>query len=273
MPNDDAEQMREGVKHKLYSDYILGGKLFLAPIGKNPQKIVDLGTGFGFWPLDVAEKFPSARIIGTDLSPVQPQWTPPNVEFRVEDLDDELRPWTKIYRDADLIHLRFLLMTVRRPRSILRRCLENLKPGGWVEVHEIIPVAFSDDGTAGDGHPVHALYRLIEGPFSTLYGWKFGIAADLGDMLRELGFVNVTVRHNAIPIGRWHHESRMREMGIFAQSILSDWVITMLTRHETLGLDADEAQDLGQRIIDAFDNTRIHAQHNWVDVWAQKPTP
>ena len=52
MPNDDAEQLREGVKHRLYSDYILDGKLFIAPVGESPQKIIDLGTGFGLWALD-----------------------------------------------------------------------------------------------------------------------------------------------------------------------------------------------------------------------------
>lgn len=40
------------MKHKLYLDYILDGKLFLAPIGDHPQKIVDLGTGVGFWASD-----------------------------------------------------------------------------------------------------------------------------------------------------------------------------------------------------------------------------
>lgn len=52
MPNDEAEQMREGIKHKLYTDYILDGKQFLAPVPDNPQKIVDLGTGAGYWALD-----------------------------------------------------------------------------------------------------------------------------------------------------------------------------------------------------------------------------
>lgn len=90
-------------------------------------------------------------------------------------------------------------------------------------------------------------------------------------MLRELGFVNVTLRHNAIPIGRWHHEPRMREMGMFTQSLLSDWTATMLTRHETLGLDSEEAYKLGQCILDAFNDPQTHAQHDWIDVWAQKP--
>ncbi|KJZ77971.1 hypothetical protein HIM_02608 [Hirsutella minnesotensis 3608] len=272
MPNDDAEQLREGIKHKLYQDYILNGRLFLAPIGGNPQKIVDLGTGFGFWAVDVAERFPSARTIGTDLSAVQPRWTPPNAEFRVEDLDDESRPWTTIYRDADLIHLRFLLPVVHGPRRILERCLENLKPGGWIELHDIVPATFSEDGSMRPEHPLQTLYRLIEGPFSKIYGWNFQVAPLVSDMLRELGFVNITVKHNAIPIGRWHHQPRMREMGMFTQSLLSDWAVTMLTRHETLGLDFDGAQRLGQSILEAFNDPRIHALHDWLDIWAQKPS-
>ncbi|KND87901.1 hypothetical protein TOPH_07464 [Tolypocladium ophioglossoides CBS 100239] len=257
----------------MYLDYILDGQLFLAPVGENPQKIVDLGTGFGFWALDVADQFPSARIIGTDLSPIQPRWTPPNVEFRVEDLDDEFRPWTSIYADADLMHLRFLLPTVRRPRQILQRCLENLKPGGWIEIHDLVPKIFSDDGTAGDDHPIHTLYQQIDGPFSSLYGWNIHFPANLASTLREMGFVNVSAKHNAIPIGRWHREARLREMGVFAQSLLSDWLVTMLIRHETLGLNAEEAHKLGQDILDAFNNPQIHAQHDWLDIWAQKPLP
>lgn len=52
LPNDDTEQLREGLKHKLYMDYIFEGKICSAPIGDHPQKIVDLGTGFGFWASD-----------------------------------------------------------------------------------------------------------------------------------------------------------------------------------------------------------------------------
>lgn len=54
VPNDDPEQIREAIKHKLYIDYLLDGKLFLAPVGDYPQKIVDLGTGVGFWAQDGA---------------------------------------------------------------------------------------------------------------------------------------------------------------------------------------------------------------------------
>lgn len=72
----------------------------------------------------VAERYPSARIIGSDISPIQPSWSPPNIDFRVEDLEDQSRPWTSIYKDADLIHSRAFLPTVRHPDSIIERAFE-----------------------------------------------------------------------------------------------------------------------------------------------------
>lgn len=52
-------------------------KLYGAPIDK-PQRILDVGTGTGIWAIDMADSFPSAEVIGTDLSPIQPRWIPPN---------------------------------------------------------------------------------------------------------------------------------------------------------------------------------------------------
>ncbi|KAM5360238.1 hypothetical protein ACJZ2D_013895 [Fusarium nematophilum] len=271
LPNDDAEQVREGLKHKLYLDYLLDGKLFLAPIGDHPQKIVDLGTGVGILSIPVAENFPSARVIGTDLSPIQPHWTPPNVEFRVEDLEDENRPWTRIYADADLIHIRALLQTLRRPRQLLERAFECLKPGGWIEIHEVLPHVFSTDETVDDGHPMNKFYRLIEGSFTNTYGWNLRFPYHIFTTLREIGFANVQQRHSHTPIGRWHHEAKMREMGIFTQNITEDWIVSLLSRTEVMGLSEAEAEELGQSVFDAFNNPRIHAQYDWIDCWAQKP--
>lgn len=50
---------------------LINGELHLCPL-KSPQHILDLGTGTGIWAIEIADKFPSASVIGTDLSPVQP---------------------------------------------------------------------------------------------------------------------------------------------------------------------------------------------------------
>ena len=44
----------------------------------------------GRWPIEVADTYRNARVIGIDLSPIQPTRVPRNCEFRVADLREEL---------------------------------------------------------------------------------------------------------------------------------------------------------------------------------------
>lgn len=46
------------------------GGLHKAPITENPHNILDVGTGTGIWAVDIAEKFPSAEVVGVDLRSV-----------------------------------------------------------------------------------------------------------------------------------------------------------------------------------------------------------
>ncbi len=48
IPNDDEELNREDMKHAMLME-LCDGQLFYAPIGKNPHKILDVGTGTGEW--------------------------------------------------------------------------------------------------------------------------------------------------------------------------------------------------------------------------------
>jgi ubiquinone/menaquinone biosynthesis C-methylase UbiE len=74
------------MQHKMWS-ITLDEKLHLAPIGPNPQNVLDIGTGTGIWAIEFGsylsahiqqilscqgECYPSARVIGTDLSLIQP---------------------------------------------------------------------------------------------------------------------------------------------------------------------------------------------------------
>lgn len=135
----------------------------------------------------------------------------------------------------------------------------------------MIPFVVSDDGTVGDDHPMNILYSLVSGPFTEVFGWNLHIPKQIPEILKQEGFINVQERHTMVPIGRWHSDAKQREMGLFAQSICEDWVVTLLTRHETLKLSQEEANDLGQKILDAFNNPRIHARLDFIDCWAQKP--
>ena len=108
IPNDDAEQNREDMKHVMMLE-LTNGKLFYAPIGENPQRIADIGTGTGIWALEVGDLYPGAEVLGLDLSPIQPHWVPPNVKFMVDDVEDE---WLH-GSNWDFVHLRGMSLVLR----------------------------------------------------------------------------------------------------------------------------------------------------------------
>ena len=59
---------------------------------------------------DFADQFPSAEVIGTDISPTQPSFVPPNLKF---ELDDAQLEWTYRPDSFDYIHVRCLLGAIQ----------------------------------------------------------------------------------------------------------------------------------------------------------------
>ena len=96
----------------------LNGELHLAPIGTNPQKVLDLGTGTGIWAIDFADMYPSAEVIGVDLSPIQPRWVPPNLKFEVDDVEKE---WLWAPDSFDFIHSRAMIGSIRNWQRYLEQ--------------------------------------------------------------------------------------------------------------------------------------------------------
>jgi SAM-dependent methyltransferase len=133
LPNDEVEQDRLDLIHHLFK-MTLGGELYIAPIPPEPQRILDIGTGTGIWAIDMADRFPSAFIIGTDLSPIQPAWVPPNVQFYIDDAESE---WAFDDRgNFDFIHGRALCGGIADWPRFYSQALTNLKPGGWMEMQD-----------------------------------------------------------------------------------------------------------------------------------------
>jgi methylase of polypeptide subunit release factors len=46
---------------------LLHGKLHKASTMSSPQHSLDVGTGTGIWAIDMADKYPSAEVLGIDL--------------------------------------------------------------------------------------------------------------------------------------------------------------------------------------------------------------
>lgn len=138
-PNDDVEQEREDMKHAMMK-LLCSRRLHFAPIGDNPQQMLDIGTGTGIWSIEsefclivqargyvtnlystVGDQFPSAQVLGVDLSPIQPDWLPPNVKFLVDDVES---PWLHPRNHFDYIHSRHTVMAIKDWMKLFRRALE-----------------------------------------------------------------------------------------------------------------------------------------------------
>ena len=130
MPNDEAEQTRLSIAHQAYLP-ILDGQLTLAHIPPSTQRILDIGAGTGEWATSIAGLHPNAEIVATDITTVfQPGSGPPNVEFELDDAEDE---WA--YNEPfDFIHMRAMSGAFADWDSIYAEVSKHLRLGGSFEI-------------------------------------------------------------------------------------------------------------------------------------------
>ncbi|RYP45665.1 hypothetical protein DL768_008009 [Monosporascus sp. mg162] len=98
--------------------------------------------------LDFADQYPSAEVIGVDISPQQAHWLPPNLKFEV---DDVTQPWTYAPGSFDFIHIRWLVGAIPDWNELFKQAYRTLKPGGYLESKESSALIRSDDGTVPIG--------------------------------------------------------------------------------------------------------------------------
>lgn len=120
-PNDEAEQDREDMKHACVK-MLCQNRLHFAPIDQDHlQNILDIGTGTGIWAIEMGDEFPSANVLGIDLSPIQPDWVPSNVHFVVDDAESD---WVYPPNHFDYIHTRHTVMGIKDWPKLYRTALE-----------------------------------------------------------------------------------------------------------------------------------------------------
>ncbi|KAJ5127374.1 hypothetical protein N7448_008153 [Penicillium atrosanguineum] len=213
MPNDEEEQDRMDLTtmkaHHIWL-MLMKGELHKAPI-VNPQNILDLGTGTGIWALDIAEKFPQAHVIGNDISPIQPSWTLPNVEFIVENIEDA---WLYKPNHFDFIHARLLAGSIADWPAFLKTIYTHIQPGGYFEIQESAVWAWSDDGSLKADSPLFQYVQALDAAGHAI-GRELNIYYKLRDWLVETGFEDVQQYTYLLPYSPWPRDPYLKEIGKF----------------------------------------------------------
>ncbi|KAH6645514.1 S-adenosyl-L-methionine-dependent methyltransferase [Truncatella angustata] len=267
IPNDDAEQSRDEMKHVATLE-LTNGNLFFAPIGDNPQRIIDLGTGTGSWAIAMADKFPSAQVVGTDLSPIQTPWTPPNLRFVVDDIED---PW--LHGDHfDLVHMRHTSTFIRDIDSVLDRCLAHLRPGGWIELQEFGGYAKCDDGSMGPDSPF-ARFMAMAGDALATYGFQWRVANCLDEILSRRGFVNINCKKFKAPLGKWPKNKKLRMVGgMYMIQTACDLMDAMAAKPLKTVMSEDEVAKLTTAAKAELGCGKSHIYVDYFFWYAQKPS-
>ncbi|KAJ5568263.1 hypothetical protein N7450_010749 [Penicillium hetheringtonii] len=180
------------------------------------RRILDIGTGTGEWAIEMAEDYPTIDIIGTDLSPIQPNWAPPNCRFFIDDAESD---WTFTPDEAfDYIHARSL--------------------GGGI-----------DDESH---HRAEAIMdwqdRLTEA--SHQFGKPMNVAPLIENWMITEGFENVSDDRYKCPVGGWAKNRRLKEIGrvgkVTILQVVEPYTLALFTR--VLGFTFQQAQEYMDKV-------------------------
>ncbi|GAB7347281.1 hypothetical protein MBLNU459_g3368t2 [Dothideomycetes sp. NU459] len=270
LPNDDAEQEREDMKHATILT-VCGEKLHFAPIPEeNPGsvRVLDMGTGTGIWCVEMGDLHPSAEIVGVDLSPIQPDWVPPNVRFIVDDIESE---WLYPENHFDMIHSRHMAIAIKDWDHILSSAYTHLKPGGWLEFQELDNRPTCDDGTmtADNGHLrwTHLVADGLSRAGVNLHG-----ALEVRARMEAAGFKNITEQVLKVPIGPWPANRLLKKVGMYMHAVIYDGLqgIAMGPLTRALGWTKEEVEVFLPSVRKDLNDPSIHTQYNLHVIYGQK---
>ncbi|CCE28048.1 uncharacterized protein CPUR_01522 [Claviceps purpurea 20.1] len=268
LPNDDQQLESVELTHH-YMAILFDDRLFLAPLEKEKiHRVLDVGTGTGIWAIEFADQFPNASVIGTDLSPCQPQWIPPNVRFEIDDAGLE---WTWNADYFDFIHIRLILGGIEDWTALLKEAYRCCAPGGWVESVEGEVDFRSDDGTT-ELQPVLASVAELYREAGKILKRPFVLEEIQPQAFDEAGFVEKRIVRYKVPVGPWAKDPKLAEVGrCFGAAVENDLQGYTQMLWQSLQRPADEYHVWLAALRKAIRNPKVHSYMIEHVVYGRKP--
>ncbi|KAK3950954.1 S-adenosyl-L-methionine-dependent methyltransferase [Pseudoneurospora amorphoporcata] len=272
-PNDENEQSREEIKHTM-SVMLCDGQSFLAPVEEALEhggQVLDLGTGTGIWPMQLAEEYPDAVITGIDLSPIQPSFVPENVRFFVDDIEDE---WVDPENKYDYIHMRFALHTLKDRKSLMERVIRHLKPGGYFEIQDIdasYPRCDDHTFTSDTPYAFRDYLKYFEAGLKAM-GADISAIQKASQEMRAAGFEDVTEITKKLPLGLWPADKKLRLCGLFWRTAVMDGLKGLCSRpFQAIGLTPTQIEVFLVDVRKAVMDGSFHTYFPLTAVYGRKP--
>ncbi|EON96182.1 putative tam domain methyltransferase protein [Phaeoacremonium minimum UCRPA7] len=228
-------------------------------------------TSFGKFPADrdIAQEHTETKVIGTDLSPIQPDLLPANCHFEIGDAEEEDWGFDEPF---DYIHGRALLTcSWKTGKGIVQRIFDNLEPGGYFELQDPCLPMRCDDGSL-DGTALAEWNRLlVEGMLRI--GKDITDNLNWGRYMREVGFVDVVETHASCAFNTWPKGERNKLLGAISCQNLLEGVqsMSMALFTRVLGWTPERLAEFLVDVRSDLKNKRIHSYCGVYFVYGRKP--
>jgi ubiquinone/menaquinone biosynthesis C-methylase UbiE len=202
LPSDDQEINRLDFQHYMLRFALRGN--YAAPISQ-PASILDVGGGTGRWAMEMAQLFPNANVVNTDLVPPKSNEGAPSLGSGAERIPDNyafvqgnvLEGLPFADNSFDFVHVRLLLFAISKDKwpAVAREVLRVTRPSGWVESVET--------GPQRNGGP--AMDMLVQ--WITEASMRRGVDPLLGPQIvkyyANAGLSQMQTRDISLPVGQY----------------------------------------------------------------------
>ncbi|GAB1740059.1 hypothetical protein NU219Hw_g4980t1 [Hortaea werneckii] len=269
MPNDEAEQERMDMQHHIYL-LIYGGELCRAPLPARLNRVLDVGCGTGKWAIDFADQHPEAEVLATDLSVIQPYWIPPNVQFEIDDAEEEWQYHSKF----DYIHIRSMGGSISDWPRLMQQAYDNLRPGGWIEVTDFEAWATTDDNSL-PSYSAYAEFQQSLSEAATQFGKVMNISPQFKSFVQNAGFQSVVEQQFKAPLAPWPKDKRYRNLGRYMNVQMLDAIepYSLALFSRVLKWKPERIQALLAGVRQDLGNLNYHMYSVVHNVCGQKPLP
>lgn len=214
LPVDEEELDRLDIFHKFFhlareNDAYAG--LHQRPLPMTNPRVLDLGCGTGIWAIDMADRFPYARVIGLDLNFTQPDQIPRGLEFRQQDIEEP--NWGLEVESFDMCHIQMLAGSIYNWPALYQNALRHLKPGAFIEHVEI---DFTPHGVNGSLRENMALVRWARDLTAAFAHARQHLNLEPLNpeaMLKQAGFEDVQCATHPVPYHPWPEDEKKKVVG------------------------------------------------------------
>ncbi|EJD05343.1 S-adenosyl-L-methionine-dependent methyltransferase [Fomitiporia mediterranea MF3/22] len=299
LPADKQEMDRLSLQHRIWTLmadglYPKDAELAVQSVLHRPREdqstpmILDIGSGSGTWAVEMALKFPHARVIGMDLIQSSPNFVPENCVFIKADATNTLSEYVGHF---DIVQCRSVAKHVPDAVAFTRSLGRTLRPGGIFFFSDAVTDVFNEKL---ETYPLAPIDGAVDsnGVSTNDYSWFARWMSEVTDrwttkerqytdgdklhiLLREDGqFEDINVKEYFSPIG-WDGGSAVEssngaEIGRLMVLNVCDFLQASRPSLLSSGLSEEAVERWARNVRQEAANPAKHMLFKWVINWATK---